>query len=95
MKYDHHCIPPEKKIKKVPVNESQNLFLVKSINKRNVLIRKKQILKFQEKAKALSTSMIKYDQVAGRSTEVISFTGSPQISGAFRSPIDSFFRGRP
>jgi hypothetical protein len=57
--YDHHWIPGAKKIKNVPNTESQKLFFVKSMKSRNVLKRKKRILKFQENAKAVSTSKIK------------------------------------
>ena len=95
MKYDHHCTPPERKMKNVPVIASKKLFLVNSINSRKVLIRKKKILKFQENANALSTSKMKYDQICGLNRVLISFTGNPHTTGAFRSPTDSFFNGIP
>jgi len=46
-------------MKNVPNTESQKLFFVSNINSRNMLMRKKNILKFQEKAKALSRSKTK------------------------------------
>ena len=58
-------------------------------------MRKKKILKFHEKANALSTSKMKYDQRLGRSIVLTSFTGSPQTTGAFNSPTDPFFSGMP
>jgi len=79
----------------VPVTDSQKLFLVSSIKSRNVLARKKKILKFQANAKARSTSKTKNGQRLGRSAVLISFTGNPQTTGVFRSPTDSFFMGMP
>ena len=57
--YDHHCTAGAKKIKNDPKTDNQKLFLVKSMNTKNMLIRKKKILKFHENAKALSRSKIK------------------------------------
>jgi len=88
-------MPPDKKIKNVPVTESQKLFLVSNIKSRNVLARKKKILKFHENANALSTSKIKNGQSWGRSAVLMSFTGRPQTTGAFKSPTVSFFIGMP
>ena len=95
MKYDHHWMPPDRKMNKVPERESQKLFLVSNINKRKVPARKKKMLKFHAKAKACSTSKMKYDQRFGRNTELMSLTGNPQTRGAFNSPIELFFNGRP
>jgi hypothetical protein len=50
---------PDKKIKKVPNRDNQNWFRVSSMNKRKVVMRKKKMGKFQEKAKACSTSKMK------------------------------------
>ena len=75
--------------------DNQKLFLVSNINNRNVLARKKKILKFQANAKARSTSKIKNGQRLGRSAVLMSFTGNPQMTGVLRSPTDSFFIGIP
>src|SRR6185436_3159743 len=56
---------------------------------------KMKILKFQEKANALSLSKIKYGHKLGLKIVLISFTGRPVMTGVFSAPSASFFTGIP